>query len=183
MNLNQSYNQHQISPNFGMALKIKPNANKFLEGLSREERQYVRDLGHRIEGSQNHITIKEGGEVYNVWEPKASDIRITKDDTEKAELERIRKAEIKRYNSTITKDEKIELLKEGAKTIGNIIKIKLNPQKSKFMKDLQIAEQKQRYYEKYDAISDGVKARLEKSDYEAKIDTERLMSQFGEKVE
>ena len=180
MNLNVSYNQQQVSPNFGMAVKIKPKAQPFLEMLPMEERQYIRDLGNKIKKSRNHIHIGEGGKVYNSYEPKASEIRIVNPEN-RAEVDAERKAEAKRLKSMVTKEDRKENLKQDAKTLWNIVKIKLNPRKSKFMKDIQVAEQIQASCDRADAFDGVLRTRLAQRDAAAKADTKKLISQFGEK--
>ena len=57
--MNNSINNQQYSPNFGMALVIAKKAEPFIESLPSAERKYLHELGKRIKGSRNDINILE----------------------------------------------------------------------------------------------------------------------------
>ena len=170
----------QSNQNFGMALIIDKKAEPFIESLSAKERQYIRQLGERIKNSRNHINIGKGGSISLSYEPKASEIRLI-NESERAAIEAEDKAFEKKLNAEMTFKEKVDNAKYFIKSIFKFIKIKMSLGKSKFMRELQINEDAQKAIDRDDELTDMLKARLETKNLANKEDTQKLMSEFGDK--
>ena len=179
MKLNNSINKQQ-SPNFGMALNIAKKAQPFVESLPSEERKYLHELGKRIKDSRNDINILEDGKVSLTYRPKASEIRLVSDEN-RAAIEAEDKIKREKFKKELNPDEKIYKILEDFKTIKNVLKIKLFSRESKFMKRLKTAEELQKASDRDDALQIVVEKRIASKDDIAKKETEKLMSEYGEK--
>ncbi len=179
MKLNNSIDKQQ-SPNFGMALVIEKKAQPFIESLPAKERQYLHELGKRIKGSRNDINILEDGKVTLTYRPKASEIRLVNDEN-RAAIEAEDKIKREKFKKELNPDEKIYKILEDFKTIKNVLKIKLFSRESKFMKRLKTAEELQKASDRDDALQIVVEKRIASKDDIAKKETEKLMSEYGEK--
>ena len=178
--MNNSINQHQYSPNFGMALNIAKKAQPFIESLPSEERKYLHELGKRIKDSRNDINILEDGKVSLTYRPKASEIRLVNDEN-RAAIEAEDKIKREKFKKELNPDEKIYKILEDFKTIKNVLKIKLFSRESKFMKRLKTAEELQKASDRDDALQIVVEKRIASKDDISKKDAESLMAEFGEK--
>ena len=180
MELKNSINNQQLSPNFGMALHISKKAEPFIESLPSAERKYLHDLGKRIRDSRNDINIDEMGKVSLTYRPKASEIRLVNDENREA-IMAADMARNKKFKQEMTAGEKVDLTLDGIKTLAKAAKIRLSLGKSKFMKRLQINELFQAQCDKADAMEERIAARISQKDAAVKRDTQNLMSEFGEK--
>ena len=83
----------------------------------------------------------------------------------KKAVEAADKALRKRIKKEMTTEEKVGKLVEDARTLGNILKIKLFSRESKFMKKFKVNEEVQKAFDRSDALEARIKERLSEKDY------------------
>lgn len=178
MEIQYSMNTPKSTPNFGMSMRIKPEAEQFIAGLPTKEREYLRTLGKRIAHSRNNIDIDEAGKVSNSWTPRANEMKIVAD-SEKEAVEAADKLRAKRIKKEMTAGEKFDLFLYNAGALARFVKHKASFWKSKFMRDLQACEEMQKVCDFSDNVHDVVAARLEIKDAMAAKDAKNIISEFG----
>lgn len=179
MEVRNSINNQQLSPNFGMALYVKKGAEPFLESLAKGEREYVKALGQRIKGSRNNIDINECGKVSSSWTPKASDISLTMSDADRKANKAAQKLAKKKFNSEKTIGESVDMTVIQFKSLVNAAKKWCSFGKSKFMRNLQAHEELQKGYDKVDAIGEKIQERVAQKDAAAKEEAKAIIEEFG----
>lgn len=180
MELNNFINRQQVSPNFGMALNIKKGAEPFIKSLPAEEHKYLHELGNRIKYSRNDINILKDGKVTVTYRPKADEIRLVNDENREA-IKAADKAKNKRLKQEATFGEKVDMAWDAIKTTAKCAKITWSLGKSKFMRKLQVGEALQALLDRADAMEERIASRIAEKDAAAKLDTEKLIAEFGEK--
>jgi hypothetical protein len=161
------------TPNFGMALRIDPNAEDFIKALPAKERAYLKSIGKRIAHSRNNIDILANGEVSYSWTPRKEEIHLVDSASDSAD-----NLLNKRVRKEMTAGEKLDIIVDSFGVLFKSLMIKLSFWKSKFMRSLQIGEQYVKGADFYDSVYQAAKTRLDIMDEHAVKDAKNIIKDF-----